>query len=573
MIQVELSTAASAPSRPPDSTLKALGPWASRLLIRSLSSKLQRRPRKEYRAAAIQSSEVNECDVVVIGSGIGGLTAGSLLATYGLDVVVCESHGVIGGAAHSWKRKGYHFESGPSLYSGMASKGPEANPLSGVLQAISEPLEIIEYDVWNVYLPEVPNGYPAGVGPEGFTNLFKECAGPEALDQWRTLQKVSRPLTDAATAIPPLAIRLDPGVFLSGFVRYFGRIISSIWSFGMLTKPFSEVLNKANVTDPFVRNYMDLLCFLLSGMPADGTIAAEVVFMLKEWCDPDSKLEFPVGGSQAMADALARGVTKNGGSIRVNSHVESIRVEDGRAVGIVVRKGNVIEEIRCRKGVVSNASSFDTMNLLPSSEQQLKWQKDVEKTPLNPSFMHLHIGFDASGLEHLDLHHLVVDTWDAVDAEQNVVLISIASVADASLAPKGKHCLHAYYPATEPWEIWENLRGDEYKRLKEERSKALWRAVERVIPDIQDRVEYSCVGSPLTHARYLRRHKGTYGPAWKAGEEVFPFGNTPIKDLYCVGDFTFPGIGLPAVAASGAVVANSIVPLAKHEQLLESIGL
>ena len=67
----------------------------------------------------------------------------------------------------------------------------------------------------------------------------------------------------------------------------------------------------------------------------------------------------------------------------------------------------------------------------------------------------------------------MVNSWDhGVDAEQNVVLISIASAIDPSLAPKGKHVLHAYLPATQPFHLLENLqRGSpEYLQLKEERS-------------------------------------------------------------------------------------------------------
>ena len=188
--------------------------------------------------------------------------------------------------------------------------------------------------------------------------------------------------------------------------------------------------------------------------------------------------------------------------------------------------------------------------------------------------MHLHVGFDARGLEDLDMHHLVVEDWGkGVTGEQNVVLISIASVADPTLAPKGKHCLHAYYPATEPYHYWENLSRDEYKQLKKERSQHLWKAVERVIPDIRTRAEISMVGTPKTHEMFLRRYKGSYGPAYKAGEATFPFGTSTVEGLVCCGDFTFPGIGLPAAAASGAIAANTLVGLEEHTKLLDAIGL
>ena len=57
----------------------------------------------------------NEVDVVIIGSGVGGLCCAALLAKYGYRVTVCESHSIAGGAAHSFERDGYKFDSGPSL--------------------------------------------------------------------------------------------------------------------------------------------------------------------------------------------------------------------------------------------------------------------------------------------------------------------------------------------------------------------------------------------------------------------------------------------------------------------------
>ena len=73
-----------------------------------------------------------------------------------------------------------------------------------------------------------------------------------------------------------------------------------------LTLRINVQVTEGVITDPFVLNWLDLLCFLLSGLPADGTIAAEVAFMFNEWYRPNSSLEFPRGGSQAMVNALVR---------------------------------------------------------------------------------------------------------------------------------------------------------------------------------------------------------------------------------------------------------------------------
>ncbi|KAL3135547.1 hypothetical protein ABBQ38_006025 [Trebouxia sp. C0009 RCD-2024] len=514
---------------------------------------------------------VQETDVVVIGSGIGGLCCAALLAKYGLKVTVCESHNIPGGAAHAWVQKGYHFESGPSLYSGMAGTGAAANPLALVLKAIDEPLDLIEYNQWNVLLPE--GEFLTQVGNDQFYEVLDKVSGQKGKDDWAKLQELMRPLAKAATAVPPIAIRADPGVALTAVARYLPKLLSGGTNALKLIGPFSKV-TEGKISDPFVLRWLDLLCFLLSGLPASGTIAAEVAFMFNEWYRPGSALEFPRGGSQAMVNALVRGVKKHGGEVKLNAHVDQVLIEKGRATGVRLKSGQVI---KTRKAVVSNASLWDTLHLLPADARpKPKMQQQAADTPMNRSFMHLHLGFDATGLEDLELHHIVVNSWEhGVDSEQNVVLISIASVMDPSLAPKGKHTLHAYLPATEPFEIWQDMKQGtpEYEQLKKQRSQVLWDAVERVIPDIRKRTEIEMVGTPLTHRQYLRRHRGTYGPGIKAGEGTFPFQKTQIPGLLSCGDSTFPGIGLPAVAASGAVAANSLVPVWDHLKMLKSAGV
>ncbi|CAD7702081.1 unnamed protein product [Ostreobium quekettii] len=516
------------------------------------------------------AKHVREADVIVIGSGIGGLCCAALLARYGVNVVVVESHYTPGGAAHTWMSGDYHFESGPSLYSGMSSRGKGANPLAHVFQAIDEELELLTYNAWNIFFPE--GHWLAQVGAGEFAKIAEEVRGPQAVKEWQALEAYLKDFMSSAAMLPPAALRADLGAALTVGGRYLPDLIKGGASTQKLTVPFSEMI-KGIITDEFLLNYIDLLSFLLSGLPADGTIAAEVAYMFNEWYRPNCCLEFPKGGSQAMTDGLVRGLEKFGGKLLLRSHVESVLVEGGRAVGVELRGGRVI---KARKAVVSNASMWDTLSLLPAGSALEELKNKAEKTPLNPSFMHLHLGFDASGLDDVDLHHIIVNSWEnGVDSEQNVALISIASVIDPDFAPPGKHSLHAYVPATEPWDLWKDIdrRSEEYKRLKEERSQVLWNAVERVVPDIRKRAEVVHVGTPLTHQRFLRRHKGTYGPGIKAGEGTFPGPSTPIPGLYCCGDSTFPGIGLPAVAASGTIAANTLVPIWDHWKMLDALGV
>src|SRR5579883_121687 len=513
-------------------------------------------------------------DVVVVGSGIGGLCCAALLARYGFQVILCESHSIPGGAAHTFERQGFQFDSGPSLYSGL-SYTPSVNPLRQVLDAIGEDVAWLTYDAWGCFVPE---GYfRAAVGAEPFIQILKDWRGPEAVAEWQQLQQIMAPLKAASVAIPPIAVRSDWGV-LRTLYPFLPDVLTQARTLFQLSGPFSKLLEGV-VHDPFIRNWLDLLCFMLSGLPARGTLAAEMAFMFADWYRPKVVLDDPKGGGGALIAALVRGLQRYGGQLRLNATVQQILIDSSKetrrapqqAVGVQLKTG---ERIFARHAVVSNASAWDTIKLLPESARLPAIQKR-QNLPACPSFMHLHLGIDAAGLPpDLECHYLIVNDWDVgVDAPQNVVAVSIPSVLDPDLAPPGKHCIHAYTPATEPYDLWAGIHrnSDRYQQLKVERAQVLWQGLERIIPDLRDRCDVTLVGTPLTHQRFLRRDRGSYGPAIAAGQGMFPGCKTPLKGLLCCGDSTFPGIGVPAVAASGMIAANTIASVSQHHDLINDI--
>jgi phytoene dehydrogenase-like protein len=506
-------------------------------------------------------------DVVVIGSGIGGLSCAAILARYGFDVVVCESHTIAGGAAHAFEQGGFRFDSGPSLYSGLSSR-PSANPLRHVLDVIEEDLDWATYDTWGCCLPE--GDFDTQVGATDFQSLLSRLRGEAAVKEWQHLQQVMAPLAQAATAMPPAAFRYDMAAPLT-LGRFALPMLPHLLRLPKMLGAFSEVMAPV-VQDPFIRHWLNLLCFLLSGLPAEGTSTAEMAFMFADWYRPGSILDYPLGGSGALVDALVRGLQKYGGQIRLGAHVEQILVKGNRAVGVRLRNQ---EEIFARRAVIANASVWDTLKLIPEGALPTPYRAQRAQTPECDSFMHLHLGIDAQGLRSdLACHYIVVNDWQSgVSAPQNVVVVSIPSVLDPTLAPPGKHAIHVYTPGNEPYALWQGLNRNSsaYRELKETRGAVLWQALERVIPDIRRRCEVTLVGTPLTHERFLRRHRGSYGPAIAAGKALFPGAKTPIKGLLCCGDSTFPGIGLPAVAASGMITANTLMSPAQQFDLLKRI--
>jgi phytoene dehydrogenase-like protein len=139
----------------------------------------------------------------------------------------------------------------------------------------------------------------------------------------------------------------------------------------LISKPFSYLLD-AHVKDPFARNFMNLLCFLLAGVGADMIPAVEVAFMLSEWSgdtagDAGSVLEHPVNGAAGIVDSLVDAIERNShSSVRLGAHVSEVVYngygEHRRAEGVRLRSG---ETIRARTAVVSNVSAWDLPRLIP----------------------------------------------------------------------------------------------------------------------------------------------------------------------------------------------------------------
>mmetsp|Transcript_33206 Transcript_33206/g.48739 ORF Transcript_33206/g.48739 Transcript_33206/m.48739 type:complete len:643 (-) Transcript_33206:35-1963(-) len=553
-----------------------------------------------------------EYDIVVIGAGIGGLCCASLLATAGRKVLVLESHYEIGGCAHEYavdmetgrtipsssprirtkKDRLFRFEAGPSLYAGLSSDG-SPNPLKHVYQMIGEEPTWITYDKWGAFLPEAPDGYELSIGADNFLKILDRYGGPSAVGDWENLARELRPLAQTIMGIPSTALRGDVGILLTLAAKYPKPFFSVIGSAEKIVAPFD--LDKLGVKDGFLKNYLDLLAFLLQGLPADQTLTAVMAYMVEDFYREDAVMDYPKDGSKGLVDALARGVTKNPGcEVRTSAQVEEVVVEDGRAVG--VRMKNNGEVIRATKAVVSNADLLQTFKFVKTPHEAFDEERerllgagiDGKGVPLCKSFMHVHLGVSADLIpEDAPPQWTVVKDWDlGIDAPGNVIVVSCPSKLDPSMAPPGYHVIHAYGAGNEPYEPWERFEhldakerstNQEYQDFKMERSQLIWEAIAKRAPAVTPGVAVvEQIGTPLTHSRFLNRHRGNYGLAIPAGGLSgfkFPEVTTPLPGYYRCGDSTTSGIGVPAVASSGAQCANALLSVWEQLELNKKIKM
>lgn len=456
-------------------------------------------------ASTSSSSPADSYDVIVVGSGIGGLSCAAMLAKYGYSVAVMESHYAPGGAAHGYKVRhkdigDFHFDTGPSFFSGLNPEQPAkaSNPLRTILDAIDEPVECIPYTTFGLKFPEGDFVHTTRFGEKG--GVIETMEGSKGLASWSKLMKNMEPLAKAVDALPTAALRGDIGTALTtaAYLPKFATLnpLDNL----KLTKPFQKIVENSGISSAsFTQRWLDLLCFCLSGLKADGTITAEMAMMIGEFYDESATMDCPKGGAKAIVDALVRGIEKQGGSIFVNSPVDSIVLENGQATAVHLRRSK--RTIKAKKAVISNLSVWDLFEsgIVDTSAFPDNFVKERMETPVGKSFMHLHVGFRVSRdeLNSLQAHYMYIDDWaKGIEGEDNTVLLSIPSVHDDSLAPDGYGVLHIYTPATEDYSRWEGLerKSEEYKALKEERSQYLWEVLEKVIPDIRDRTVVSQVG-------------------------------------------------------------------------------
>ena len=151
----------------------------------------------------------DEYDVIVIGSGMGGLACGAMSAEYGSNVAVLESHIKPGGSAHTFTRVHnggkYSFEVGPSIFEGL--NGPSLNPLRTILDMLGEDLKCETYTGLGYWTPEGYWRFPIGSAQKFEDLIYERCGkeeGDKAVEEWAALRKRLKTLGGSTTAVRAL---------------------------------------------------------------------------------------------------------------------------------------------------------------------------------------------------------------------------------------------------------------------------------------------------------------------------------------------------------------------------------
>ena len=493
-------------------------------------------------------------DAIVIGSGIGGLVTASQLSAKGAKVLVLEKYIIPGGSGGSFKRKGYTFDVGASMIFGFGEKG-YTNLLTRALKDVNEKCETIPDPVQLEY--HLPNNFNISVDKNYGKFISKLSANfPQEKKGIKKFYDTCASVFKCLDSMPLLSIE-DPSYL---FKVFFKSPLSCLGLARWLPVNAGDVARRY-IRDRELLRFIDIECFCWSVMPALKTpmINAGMVFTDRH----AGGINYPKGGVGTIAEKLVSGIENLGGEIRYKTHVKEILLKDKKAVGVKLSNG---EEIYSNI-IVSNSTRWDTFGLkdknkglianknVPKSEY--RWSKTYKPSP---SFVSIHLGVEKTLISNdFNCHHIIVEDWDELENEKGVIFVSIPTLLDSSLAPEGKHIIHAFTPST--IDEWENLSRKEYLQKKEEYFSFLVEKISRLLPNLDQNIDHKEIGTPKTHRKFLGRYGGTYGPIPNKkllGLLPMPFNTTKIENLYCVGDSCFPGQGLNAVAFSGFACAHKI---------------
>ncbi|MDO8056058.1 MAG: phytoene desaturase family protein [Candidatus Hermodarchaeota archaeon] len=485
--------------------------------------------------------------VVVIGAGVGGLSAAALLAKNGFEVEVIEKTGAPGGRARVWKKDGFVYDMGPSWY---------------LMPEIFE-------NFFNEFNKSVADYYKLLRLDPNYRIFFDSNDIVEiTADLDTNLETFERLETGGAAKLQEYLDKAEETYeYMMKGIMY--EDLSSIWT--MFSPKLMRAGSKLHIfsnIDKWVRKFfssdrarkiLEYPIVFLGGNPKNTpalySIISHIDYNLGVW--------YPLGGLGMIPEALLQLSAAHGATVRFGVEATQIDVVDRHAKTVQTTQGPIDADL-----VVVNADyPFAETQLLERKYQTYPstyWEKKI----IAPSAFVLYLGFDMK-LDQLT-HHNVFLEYDWVQhfdqifeapawPDKPAYYVCCPSRFDDSVAPKGKENIFVTVPISPGIEDTPQLREAYFDKILSHMEKLMGESlrdsmvVKRIfsLNDFaQDYNAYKGTAVGLTHTF---RQSAFFRPRHKSKK---------VKNLYYSGQYTHPGIGVPMALVSSQIVAEQIT--SKH---------
>ena len=493
-------------------------------------------------------------DVIVVGAGIGGLTAAAMLVKAGLRVLVLDRNPHPGGTAYVYQKKGFTFPMGPLGFSTPSIVKNTLSELDGGDLKLSK----IQYRI-KAFDLDVPLSLPFPRMIEELTRLFP--TEDKAIKQFfkyveEIVSAIQFPDIGLNRFILEKAADKSALEYLSGFVNDWRlrRVLGSIGT----QEPYSS---------------LPLLSAMWELMSNEGI-----------W--------YPVGGIRSLCERLVQTVIGHQenhqgiGEIRLGTEVKEIRVDKGKVLGVTLKDGMRIDS----DAIISNADYKITfIKLIDSKTIPNEWNQAVLNAKQTRSNFQVCLGVDGNRVDlssFKEADRLIYRRSQGTSSEEldwgtdeihpealagQELEVSLLSKHDKTLCPAGTGVIvirteaeHSHFTRFRP--AWRK-RVPEYQDYKMRLGRALIQEIEKFIPGLEEAILFTDVATPLTFEEQGGRSGGAVA-GWSWNYEDRPdyhpreLVRTPINGLYMAGYQAFSTIfmgGVPTAMESGKRAAQAVL--------------
>lgn len=495
----------------------------------------------------------NQYDVIVIGAGIGGLTAAAILAKNGKRVLVLEKNSTPGGYMVCFQKGKFKFDASLHLINGCNKNGPTYKILEKC--GVTDKIQFLKpHYLYRSIFPDFDMRIPQSEPREyiailtrcfpleckGIKKLFKRMSFVTHNKQKLIYSKISSLLKMTLSSINYRVTSISKHETYQSLINNFLKdprlkaAISQLWSYFGL--PPSK---------------LPISCFKDSySFYRDGGY-------------------YPKGGSQAFLNTLQNTIKHYGGEIILNCEVREILINRNLAKGVKTNKG--IEFIAT--DFISNIDARNTfLKLISSDYYPESFREKISQIEPSVSALQIYLGLnvDLREREIFDYEIFVNPNYDLEKQfkaciDNNIIevpfIITIYSNLDDSVTKKGKTTMSIVMASG--YDFWKNLPEDQYKNKKLEVANQLIKRAEQIIPNLSAYIEEMEVATPITMERYTGNYKGAiYG--WsniesQSGIKRLGFKNPYIKNIYLASAWTQSGGGVCGTMRAGERAAEEIL--------------